>query len=374
MFRVLMTADSGGGVWCYALDLARELGGQGIEVVLASMGRPLNRDQRQSIREIPTLEVHESSYRLEWMEDPWRDVKDAGNWLLDLCEEVQPDVVHLNNYCHSYLNWHCPTLVVAHSDVYSWYRAVQHQEPDPEWQRYHEEVGAGLRAADLVVSPSRATLDNVIREYGGLERTRVIPNGRRPGIFAPNVKERMVVSVGRIWDEAKNIKALDSVAGQIDVPVFVAGANRNPDGNSTQFSNLQSLGEITPDEIADYLSRASIYALPAKYEPFGLSVLEAAMSGCALVLGDIPSLRENWEHAAEFVNPNDPGSIRDVIQRLLDDGNHRNYLAGRARERSKFFSARRMAETYVQEYRQLMKPSLSNSQNQFLPRNLKPEF
>ncbi len=33
--------------------------------------------------------------------------------------------------------------------------------------------------------------------------------------------------------------------------------------------------------------------LPARYEPFGLSVLEAALSGCALVLGDIPSLRES---------------------------------------------------------------------------------
>ena len=42
------------------------------------------------------------------------------------------------------------------------------------------------------------------------------------------------------------------------------------------------------------MARASIYALPARYEPFGLSILEAALSGAALVLGDIPSLREVW--------------------------------------------------------------------------------
>jgi hypothetical protein len=45
--------------------------------------------------------------------------------------------------------------------------------------------------------------------------------------------------------------------------------------------------------------------LPARYEPFGLSVLEAALSGCALVPGDIASLRGNWDGVAEFVCPDD---------------------------------------------------------------------
>ena len=49
------------------------------------------------------------------------------------------------------------------------------------------------------------------------------------------------------------------------------------------------------------MGRAAIYALPARYEPFGLSILEAALSGCALVIGDIPSLREIWADAALFV-------------------------------------------------------------------------
>ena len=65
-------------------------------------------------------------------------------------------------------------------------------------------------------------------------------------------------------------------------------------------------GRLTPPQMARVVSRApSIYALPARYEPFGLSVLEAALSGCALVLGDIPSLREIWDGAALFVDPDD---------------------------------------------------------------------
>src|SRR4051812_48968891 len=142
------------------------------------MGRPLDRRQRQAARAIPTLEVRESSYRLEWMEDPWRDVSEAGSWLTNLAEEIQPDVTHLNNYCHAQLSWNAPTLVVAHSEVYSWFHAVKATAPGPEWKRYHDEVSAGLRAATRIVAPSRAALESLVREYGPLPDAKVIPNGR----------------------------------------------------------------------------------------------------------------------------------------------------------------------------------------------------
>jgi glycosyltransferase involved in cell wall biosynthesis len=101
------------------------------------------------------------------------------------------------------------------------------------------------------------------------------------------------------------------------------------------------------------LSRAAIYALPAKYEPFGLSVLEAALSGCALVLGDIPSLRENWNGAAVFVNPNDTDELQNQLKRLIADRVWRKELAERALERSKAFTVERMTDAYVSVYREL---------------------
>jgi len=36
------------------------------------------------------------------------------------------------------------------------------------------------------------------------------------------------------------------------------------------------------------------------YEPFGLAPLEAALSRCAIVANDIPSLREVWGSAAMY--------------------------------------------------------------------------
>jgi hypothetical protein len=57
---------------------------------------------------------------------------------------------------------------------------------------------------------------------------------------------------------------------------------------------VRCLGPLEASELAGWMHRAAIYALPARYEPFGLSALEAAQAGCALVLGDLSSLREVW--------------------------------------------------------------------------------
>ena len=70
--RVLMTADTVGGVWTYALELARALEGDA-EIVLATMGAPLSSDQWDEARALPNLEIYESRYRLEWMNAPWHD-------------------------------------------------------------------------------------------------------------------------------------------------------------------------------------------------------------------------------------------------------------------------------------------------------------
>jgi glycosyltransferase involved in cell wall biosynthesis len=101
------------------------------------------------------------------------------------------------------------------------------------------------------------------------------------------------------------------------------------------------------------MARASIYALPARYEPFGLSALEAALSGCALVLGDIPSLREVWGEAATYVDPDDADALTAAIARLASDDTLRDERARLARERGTRFGAAAMTERYLDLYRAL---------------------
>jgi glycosyltransferase involved in cell wall biosynthesis len=362
--RILMTADTVGGVWTYALELVRSLDEFGVEVALATMGKPLSREQRHRIRGVRNLEVYPSSYRLEWMDDPWRDIGEAGDWLLSLRDELHPDLIHLNSYCHARLDWRLPVLLVAHSDVYSWFEHVRRSAPGPEWQRYHAEVSWGIQAVDRVIAPTQAVLEDLRRHYGQLPAARVIPNGSDPSRFHSGRKRPVILSVGRLWDEGKNVLSLEKIAGELPWKVEVAGASRSPDGGELVLKNVIALGQLAPDELRDLYARASIYALPARYEPFGLSVLEAALSGCALVLGDIASLRENWEHAAIFVDPEDPAAIREALLMLIDNPSVLEQYAQAAYERARFFSSRRMASAYFGEYSRLVRPQLPFSQEQ----------
>jgi glycosyltransferase involved in cell wall biosynthesis len=345
-----MTADTVGGVWTCATDLARELARRGIDVHLATMGGPVRPDQRAQVAGCRGITLHEGGWRLEWMESPWDDVELAGEWLLALERELRPHVVHLNQFCFGSLPFRAPRLVVAHSCVLSWWQAVHGSPAPPEWSTYRHRVAAGLAGASLVAAPTRAMLDSLPPHYGVLPRSRVLPNGRDARLFAPQAKEPVVFAAGRLWDEAKNLAALDAAAQGLPWPVQVAGACEHPGGGRRAPAHAVALGLLPAQAVAARMARAAIYALPARYEPFGLSVLEAGLSGCALVLGDIPSLREVWGDAALYVPPDDPHALRRALAGLIEDAPGRERLAARARTRAQRFGAARMADAYLDAY------------------------
>jgi glycosyltransferase involved in cell wall biosynthesis len=353
LHRILTTGDTVGGVWTFTMELAAELGARGIEVVLAAMGGPPTEQQREQAARIPTLDLLASDFRLEWMDDPWDDVEESGRWLLDLEEEYAPDVVHLNTLCHAALPWRSAVVVTAHSCVLSWWDAVHGEAAPQRWARYRAEVEQSLKAADLLVAPSKCMLNAVEAHYGSdLPRTRVVPNGCRASRFrAVEQKEPFVLAAGRLWDEAKNVRAVAEIAGRLPWPVYVAGDTRHPGGREVEFAGCRMLGRLSPNEMCDWYARASIYVLPARYEPFGLSAVEAALSGCALVLGDIPSLREVWEDAAVFVPPRDSDAIEHAIRGLIDDADSRALVAQRCGARAREFTPERMAQGYTEAYR-----------------------
>lgn len=325
-----MTADAVGGVWTYCVELAHALDAQ---VHLATMGRRLSADQRAEASVFAS--VHESDFPLEWQDDPWEGVDAAGDWLLALERELAPDVVHLNGYAHAVLPWRAPVVVVAHSDVVSWFRAVQGTDAPAAWDEYRRRVEAGLRAAHRVVAPTAAVADDLRASYG-FSGAAVVPNCRRASLVAPGTKRPLVLAAGRVWDAAKGIDALCRVAPALDAQVLVAGEGASP--------GVQALGPLTFPELAEHLAQAAVFAAPARYEPFGLGILEAGLAGCALVLGDLASLREVWGEAATYVH--DDASLLAALTAALEDPSR----GAAARRRALTYSPERTARGYHEVY------------------------
>jgi glycosyltransferase involved in cell wall biosynthesis len=354
--RVLMTTDPIGGVWNYTLELCAALAARGVRVSLAVLGRELSAEQRNQLRRLPQTDLHESQFRLEWMPDPWDDLARAADWLLSLERRCGADIIHLNHLMHADLPWRAPALTVGHSCVLSWWAATQ--EPGSalpaEWSVYRREVTESLRAARCVVAPTNAMLAELQRFYGPLQRTMVVNNARSRRGFETGPKEQLVLSAGRLWDRAKNIESLAAVAQHLATRVVVAGETLGPHGEVAQAPNLTMLGSLDAPTLAGWYSRAAIYALPARYEPFGLTALEAAHSRCALILGDIPSLREVWGAAARFVPPGDHSYLRDTLNEFLANESLRERFATRAAARARHFTPRRQVHEYLAIYRLLL--------------------
>lgn len=348
-----MTGDTVGGVWTFTLELAEELCARGSEIYLVALGGMPSPAQRREADRIAGLHLLASDFKLEWMEDPWEDVQRSGRWLLELERQHQPDLIHLNSFAHGDLSWRAPVALTAHSCVLSWWAAVKPEPLPDSWTRYRRKVSSSLAAVDMIAAPSRPMLESLRTNYTvEADRCRVVHNGRDASRFHAVKKEPFILAAGRLWDAAKNMRVLAQIAPHLNWPVYLAGAQENPNGTPTDFSDCRLLGQLASDELANWYARASIYASPALYEPFGLAALEAAHSGCALVLADIPSHRYVWEDAALFVPPNAAQRWKIALRNLIGQPELRAKLAQRSGRRAKEFTTARMCSEYLNVYRQ----------------------
>ena len=351
--HVLVTADGAGGVWTYVQTLIDALAPRGVAFTVAAMG------SAPPAACLARLQVHDGvrivhrPYRTEWMPGADLDVARAGAWLLDLAARERPDVVHVNGFAHATLPYGAPVIAVAHACVCSWFTAVRAAPAPAEWDGYRARVAAGLRAAAAVIAPTRAMARALEREHG-CRGALVIPNGvpERPGAGRAS-KARLVLAAGRLGDEGTGFAVLDRAAARAPWPVYAAGSLQRPDGTLEAPRALHVLGNLDAGALAAWMDRAAIFAHPARYEPFGLAPLEAARAGCALVLGDIASLREVWEDAAIYVDPASDTALCEAFDRLAGDAPLRAGLASAARARAGRYTSERMAGEYESIYHEL---------------------
>jgi glycogen(starch) synthase len=338
--KVLMTADAVGGVWTYASELIEGLAERDVEVTLAVLGPSPTREQRRRLCAGSVARYAERNYALEWMDDPWTDLDRTALWLLELVDTCEPDLVHLNGFALGALPLTVPKLVVGHSCVLSWHESVYRTQASPAWERYAVSVRQGLAGAEMLVAPTHAMRETLERLYDPTCPREVIPNGLASAGAPPDSKKPYVLGVGRVWDEAKNLEALERIARRLSWPVVIAGTGG-------------SLGHVGASRLDTLYGGASVFAAPARYEPFGLAALEAACAGCALVLGDLASLREVWGDAALYVDPFDDDDLAVKLERVIDDPRLRDSLAAAAARRRMTYSRERMAGAYRDVYERL---------------------
>ena len=343
--RILVTTDAVGGVWRYSLSLAREWAADGILVELAVLGPDPSPAQAAEAAAIPGLALHRTGLDLDWTAPDAATLERAAAGLAGLARERDADSVHLHApaLLGQAVSWPSPVVAVLHSCLSTWWRAVRAGPPPDAFAWRIEATARGIERADRVVTPSRAFHDAVRAAYRTGRAMAVIHNGRPP-LPAPDApaaeRPRAVLAAGRFWDQAKDAATLDAAAALLDAPVQAAGGFRGPDGADAGTRALLRLGSLDEHGLAQAHGSARVFVSTARYEPFGLAVLEAAQAGLALVLSDIPTFRELWDGAAAFVPAGDASGFAAAMARALDDPAP---LAEAARARADRYSTAAMA-------------------------------
>jgi glycosyltransferase involved in cell wall biosynthesis len=133
---------------------------------------------------------------------------------------------------------------------------------------------------------------------------------------------------GRLERELRDLAEARGVSGS----VFLAG----------------SVGDV-----ADWLSRAELLVHPARWEGFGLAVLEAMLAGLPVVATNVSAIPEVVldGHTGMLVPPDDPEQLAAALDTLLSDRERARALGAAGHERARaLFSVEQMAARTIEVY------------------------
>ena len=185
----------------------------------------------------------------------------------------------------------------------------------------------------------------------GVGELRIIPNGVDVVDYRVGDKRaNSVVFLGRD-DPRKGLGILlDAWPAVVDaVPgasLSVVGAER-----SEPMPGVSYLGRVPEDEKRDVLATSSIYVAPnTGGESFGIVLVEAMASGCAVIASALPGFVRVLGDAGELVKPGDVSGFAQRIVSVLDDDRRREALQSAAVGRAGRFDGPMVASHYIEAY------------------------
>ena len=311
--NILLTTDAVGGIWRYAVELSHGLAKRGHTITLAIVGPPASQAQTAELH--PRVRPVQTNLPLDWLAGSPTDLDHASTTLAG----INADIALLHAPALLRHRWPIPVAIMAHSCLATWFEAVRGGPVPPDYAWRADASAAGFHRADAVAAPTEA-FAAAIRRIHGLPNVTVVHNGRTP-LAASAKRDRAVLTAGRLWDDGKGTAVLDRIAPRLSAPIRAAGPVTGP-GTQIHLPHLDLLGSLGEADLATAYASASVFASPARYEPFGLAVLEAAQAGMALVLSDIATFRELWDGVARFVPPEDDDAWLAALEAALDDPAH----------------------------------------------------
>lgn len=126
--------------------------------------------------------------------------------------------------------------------------------------------------------------------------------------------------------------------------------------------NIQYVLEtnVTNEQMADRYAQCDVVVFPSLYEGFGLPVIEGFKAGRAVLTSEISPLKELSDGAAWLVDPYSSDSIRNALERIVNDPDARCRKVNSGFKIVQQYSPETIASQYQQAYLNLrrQKPAM----------------
>ena len=198
---------------------------------------------------------------------------------------------------------------------------------EPETVRMHgPKYEHAARTCDRIFVNSRFTGGEVVELLGvSEERVRIAYPGIDP-LFRPegdaaDLGRPYVLAVSTL-EPRKNLPALVAAFVELrrrrpELALAIAGLEgweREP----LAAEGVRLLGFVPDEELARLYRGAAAFAYPARFEGFGMPVVEALASGVPAVVSSHPSLDEASGDVALRADPESPAAFADALEHALD--------------------------------------------------------
>lgn len=174
---------------------------------------------------------------------------------------------------------------------------------------------------------------------GGFDRLIRSRKVERSHDIAPHVlcvaqwiPRKGILDLVRAWRMEERAGAVLHLVGETDADADYAAEVR---GTITDDPSITVHGPVDDETLVSLYSSSGLFALPSRYEGYGLVFAEALSFGLPVVacrVGPVPELV--GEEAALLVSPADPEALSEALHRLLSDAGLRRKMSAAARHRA----------------------------------------
>jgi glycosyltransferase involved in cell wall biosynthesis len=173
--------------------------------------------------------------------------------------------------------------------------------------------------------------------------SRFEPDGERADLGRP-----YVLTVATL-EPRKNLETLLAAFPLLELDLLLAVAGPPGWGPEVELARdgVRGLGYVDDDELARLYRGAEAFVFPARFEGFGIPVVEAMASGTPTVVSSHPSLDDACGDAAVRVDPDSPEAIAAGIAEAIT---RREELVPRGLEHARRFTWERTGQAFLDGY------------------------